>query len=241
MIYALKQGHRVTLALEMEKYNTTKCVCFPSGDKDLESLKPCLDTWVDMMWNREGWEWNDEDDNLMRDAPWWYNERASVSHFAGAIWKNGGWVTEEFIVPREGRGEPDDRKRNKYGRCDISFEVGTLKIIAEAKQVWPLLTGSKRKPSAITKGMKNAEKEVKDRPISNGYKRYAIVFASPYVTSDADTKAQVNAFIDAIMKIKDAHAVAWAFPLIENPIQSPRPGCENRYFPGAALVISRVQ
>lgn len=192
-----------------------------------------------MMGNRDGWEWNNEHGHLIRDAPWWYNERASVSHFAGAIWKKGGWVTEEFIVPREGRGEPDDRIRKTYGRCDISFEVESLKIIAEAKQVWPSLTGSKPVKTAIINGLKKAKKEVIKRPASNGYERYAIVFASPYVTSDADTKTEVNNFIEAILKIEDAHAVAWAFPLIENPIQSPRPGYENRYFPGVALVMSK--
>ena len=27
------------------------------------------------------------------DAPWWYNERASLSHLAGALWQSNGWVT----------------------------------------------------------------------------------------------------------------------------------------------------
>lgn len=225
----------------MEKDNPLKGVHFPSKEKKIKSLKPCLDTWTEMMWDRDGWEWNNEHGHLIRDAPWWYNERASVSHFAGAIWKNDGWVTEEFVVPREGRGEPDDRTRNKYGRCDISFEVGTLKIIAEAKQVWPSLTGSECKRAAIANGIEQAKDEVKGRPVSNGYERYAMVFASPYVTSNTDTKTEANNFIEAIRTIEEAHAVAWAFPLIENPIQSPRPGYENRYFPGVALVISRVQ
>lgn len=241
IIYALKQRHRVTLDFEMKKYNITKDVHFASGDENIESLKSCLKTWTEMMCDRDGWGWNGEDGNLIRDAPWWYNERASVSHFAGAIWKNGGWVTEEFVVSREGRGGPNYRIINIHGRCDISFEVKNLKIIAEAKQVWPSLTGSERATAVISKALKKAENEVKQRPASNGYERYAIVFASPYVTPDADTKTEVNNFIEAILKIKDAHAVAWAFPLIENPIQSPRPRYENRYFPGVALVISRVQ
>lgn len=191
------------------------------------------------MCDRDGWEWKNEHGHLIRDAPWWYNERASVSLFAGAIWKKGGSVMEEFVVPREGRGEPDDRTRNEYGRCDISFEVGTLKIIAEAKQVWPSLTGSECKRAAIANGIEQAKDEVKGRPVSNGYERYAMVFASPYVTSNTDTKTEVNNFIEAILKIEDAHAVAWAFPLIENPIQSPRPRHQNQYFPGVALVMSK--
>lgn len=194
-----------------------------------------------MMWNRDGWEWNNEHGHLIRDAPWWYNERASVSHFAGAIWKNDGWVTEEFVVSRKGRGGPNYRIINIHGRCDISFEVESLKIIAEAKQVWPSITLPRCYARKVTKGLDDAAKDVRQRTADNGYERYAMVFASPYVTSDADTKTEVNNFIEAIRTIEGAHAVAWAFPLIENPIQSPRPRYKNRYFPGVALVISRVQ
>lgn len=213
---------------------------FPHADQ----LRPSLETWVEMMCDRDGWEWNNEHGHLIRDAPWWYNERASVSHFAGAIWKNDGWVTEEFVVSRKGRGGPNYRIINIHGRCDISFEVESLneveslKIIAEAKQVWPSLN-STRASEVVRTGLNKAKKEVIERPASNGYERYAMVFASPYVTSDADTKTEVNNFIEAIRTIEGAHAVAWAFPLIENPIQSPRPRYENRYFPGVALVMSK--
>lgn len=223
----------------MEKDNPLKGVHFPSGDKKIKSLKPCLDTWTKMMWDRDGWEWKNEDGNPIRDAPWWYNERASVSLFAGAIWKNGGWVTEEFVVQRSDSAKTSEEGGKRCGRCDISFEVGKLKVIAEAKQAWPPITRPRCYAAAVRNKLMEAAEEIRKIDPDDGYERYAIAFASPYVTSNADTKTKVNNFIEAILKIEDAHAVAWAFPLIENPIQSPKPRYENRYFPGVALVMSK--
>src|SRR5262245_34034370 len=47
------------------------------------------------------WEWTSVIERVVRvwyqdDVPWWYNERASLSLFAGAIWKVGGIAFEEF-------------------------------------------------------------------------------------------------------------------------------------------------
>jgi hypothetical protein len=49
------------------------------------SLSPVLKYWQVL---NESWEGG--------DVPWWYNERASVGFLAGAVWKYGGWVMEEF-------------------------------------------------------------------------------------------------------------------------------------------------
>lgn len=242
--------HPGTIAFAMTENNNTKSlhpVCgvelddFPHADQ----LRPSLETWVEMMWNLEDWGWKKKDEvwapaSKAPDIPWWYNERASVSHFAGAIWKNKGWVTEEFVVQRSDRAKTSEEGGKRRGRCDISFEVEKLKVIAEAKQAWPPITRPRCYAAAVRNKLMDAAKEIRELDPDDGYERYAIVFASPYVTSDADTKTKVNNFIEAIRTIEGAHAVAWAFPLIENPIQSPRPGYENRYFPGVALVMSRV-
>jgi hypothetical protein len=58
----------------------------------------------------------------VKDVPWWYNERASLSLFAGAVWGCHGWVFEEFGIWRK----IASKRGVKYtsGRRDIEFEVG---------------------------------------------------------------------------------------------------------------------
>ena len=46
----------------------------------LPEFKTVLSMWKKMMMNLDWW-----DDK--KDAPYWYNERASLSLFAGAVWR----------------------------------------------------------------------------------------------------------------------------------------------------------
>ena len=74
--------------------------------KKLLSLHAVLREWVRL--NRLlGRQWS----NSIGDLPWWYNERALLSLFAGAVWRTGGYAFEEFsdlkhkgIRKRKGNG-----------------------------------------------------------------------------------------------------------------------------------------
>jgi hypothetical protein len=98
-------------------------------------LKPALLEWQSMQkldwWDHKG------------DAPWWYNERASLSLFAGAVWKCRGWVFEEFSIKRRTATTRGKYKRHS-GRCDIMFGLGKIQFVGEAKQCWPVLGPSLR-------------------------------------------------------------------------------------------------
>lgn len=57
----------------------------------LRILRPILRQWVTI--NRKlAKRWEE-----YRDAPWWYNERASISVLAGAAWKTNGYAFEEYV------------------------------------------------------------------------------------------------------------------------------------------------
>jgi hypothetical protein len=64
------------------------------------------------------------------DAPYWYNERPSLGTLAGAIWKAGGFVLEEY------RGTKRYRKKKWEGRVDLYFSWKNKGYVIEAKQIW---------------------------------------------------------------------------------------------------------
>ena len=84
----------------------------------LELLKPVLSKWQELM-TPAYW-------NYKNDAPWWYNERALLSLFAGAVWKcskSNGWAFEEFTSDKWRTMRRGNRKKGK-GRGDIMFGMG---------------------------------------------------------------------------------------------------------------------
>jgi hypothetical protein len=173
------------------------------------------------------------------DAPWWYNERASLSHLAGAVWQSNGWVTEEFVVNPKERGGPAESRR---GRCDLMFEVDDLRVVAEAKQVWPRITSRRRDAAALQRGLSAAWSDVRRRPVVEGYHRYGVIFAVPFATRRlvADSErlhVRLTEFVRAAHDLGTPAAIAWAFPTATRTLRSPR--YPDRYFPGVVLAVAR--
>lgn len=164
----------------------------------LRFLEPALRRWCSLMKDDE-WD--------LGDAPWWYNERASLSVLAGALWGTGGWAFEEFATRK------DDGRGKRAGRGDLMFEVGHHRIMAEAKQSWPVL--HKTRDSALARvraALSTARDEAGHLPLY-GYKRMAIVFVSPRLPAAAKTDGdrRVRQFVRGLL-VFEAAAVAWAFP-----------------------------
>jgi hypothetical protein len=67
----------------------------------------CVDTW-------EG------------DVPWRYNEQATLSYFAGAIWRSGGFALEEYSRHKS-------NSKHGFGRGDLWFELDDREYDIEAK------------------------------------------------------------------------------------------------------------
>jgi hypothetical protein len=124
-------------------------------ERAIPELRGTLENWRYLMGQR-GWG--------SRDAPWWYNERASLSLLAGALWYADGWAFEEFVTSKR------HKRKARRGRGDLMFEVGGLKAVAEAKQCWPALRTTPRSAmSVIARALDRAcEESTRQRlPCSN--------------------------------------------------------------------------
>src|SRR6266436_4286385 len=88
------------------------------------------------------WEWVAIQERSIRmwkkqDALWWYNERVSVGGFAGAVWRSGGIVLEEYSTEKfDGGGAPTKTAKTVIGRGDMDFFLGGRQFTMEAKQCW---------------------------------------------------------------------------------------------------------
>ena len=92
----------------------------------LRSLRPVLQKWVAL--NRTLYQnWG------KKDCPWWYNERAILSIFAGAIWRSGGLAFEEFSNLKRKKSRRRNRYRKYAGRSDLYFQIKSKEYVVEVK------------------------------------------------------------------------------------------------------------
>src|SRR5579883_2670135 len=136
----------------------------------LRGLRPVLKRWIAL--NKEvasAWQGS--------DVPWWYSERACLSIFAGAVWRGGHIVLEEYSTDKKSsRG----RRRLYAGRNDIYFRVGSTDYIGEAKAKW--FGGSNIQREGIKKiaeCLNWACADIRKCP-PNGQRRVGIAFIQPY-------------------------------------------------------------
>lgn len=196
-------------------------------------LRPILAQWSNLNYHF-GSQWV----KSSNDAPWWYNERASLSFFAGAVWKSRGWAFEEFIANRMVR-KPGTPARQMPGRCDISFGIGDLEFLAEAKQCWPSLGNLPPSLRKINASLQDALDQC--RSIDDwGIPAYAMVFASPRVNATRGDQVEhlLGEFIGAICELRNVQ-LAWAFPPLARALH-PTGRNKHRIYPGIALILKRA-
>lgn len=190
----------------------------------LKWAKPVLDRWCRLMQDPR---WG------VRDAPWWYNERASLSQLAGAIWLSGGWAFEEFVTTKQfGR-------RQKYGRGDLMIHIGSNKFIAEAKQYRVRLNkNANMTNNMINSALSRARKDITHHKIK-GHRRLAIVFLTPtFISSSLHvSEERIRIFIQHLQNIRGA-AVAWVF--LKNT-RFPRGEISHWYYPGVGIIIKPMR
>ena len=138
----------------------------------LHSLRPVLEAWLRIN-SRAGREWV-----KYGAAPWWYNERASLSFFAGAVWQcTGGWALEEFSTVKIDSSERG-RKQELSGRCDIDFGFGNYEYAAEAKQCWPNISNTSNSIAMVKRFLREAHQDCRQLPGYFECPRLSIVFAA---------------------------------------------------------------
>jgi hypothetical protein len=171
------------------------------------------------------------------DAPWWYNERASVSTFAAAVWMTGGIALEEYMTSKKSLDTHPKRspKRNPLasGRGDIYFRVGAIEYRGEAKQTWAKLRGYNQE-SVFRRHLSLAVNDAKRRP-SDGAKRVGILFLVPNIP--AAFMDQVDDYIDRwvnTLRSMRTVATAWSFPACARRLRLEE---EQKIYPGVAMLI----
>jgi hypothetical protein len=189
------------------------------------------------------WEWTSIIERMVRGwrseahVPWWYNERASLSPFAGAIWRTGGVAFEEFSAKRKTR-TPNARGDTvrRRGRVDLQFSYRGTDFIAEAKQAWPKI--GRRSRSSV--GEVNAallQASQRANTVSQGWgKKLAIAFAAPrFPKSELDCERQLlQNWRDIIRGVKcDGNAFLWLHDC--HQIED-----EGDVYPGGGIFIRRI-
>lgn len=191
----------------------------------LRGLRPILKEWVAI--NRKlGREWSGGN-----DAPWWYNERASLSVFAGAVWRTGNASFEEYSELKR-RG-----KRLKSGRIDIWFSTRYHDFLGEAKYLQIGFTKDGGQIGAVEEKMEEAKDDARDLP-PDGYTRLlAIVFGEPYLARNkkSELKDRVEWLLEQARKVEH-DALAWVFPNLRRI-----PGDDKWISPGAIVWIKEAR
>lgn len=170
------------------------------------------------------------------DAPWWHNERASLSVFAGAIWRSGGIAYEEYAEEKRQPMSLTGRRSAYSGRCDLYFELGDIGYVAEAKQGWSGGSNDRDPVPRIRKVLRSA-RESASRLASHGQHRTALVFVAPRFAGayHSESEAMINRWIAKATAIPKWEK-AWVFPKSSRFIQSDN----GRYYPGVMIFARSV-
>lgn len=148
------------------------------------------------------------------DVPWGYNERASLSTFAAAVWLSGAIALEEYVEEKDRAGSAMGRKKQRKGRCDLYVDLQGKRraYIMEAKILWPSLeTCDWERP--LLKTLNKARGEAKETRAHNNEKKVGLLFVSPYIRNSKDSPVEKSILnlVQFLRSRKDTCS-AWTFP-----------------------------
>jgi hypothetical protein len=174
-----------------------------------------------------------------RDVPLWYTERASLSVFAGAVWRAGGLSFEEYSDEKRKVGKRTRRLGALYpGRVDLHFSWRGFDFIAEAKDTWSGFNQEHADPKRRLAGcLRRACSDIK-KTAPHGQRRLGIAFAMPYFRKGAKPQIdkKILAWVDALEDL-DTSAYAWVFPKSSRYIHD----SDGYFCPGVAVLIKEVK
>jgi hypothetical protein len=162
------------------------------------------------------------------DVAYWYNERATLSTLAGALWRSGdqALVLEEYSTSRVGNGP-----HAIPGRTDLWCKIGNTEYTVEAKQdehfAYPAQpeTLETRASTQLTWAEAQCATDKYGGP-----NRIAMAFMVPSLQNEP-AKKDMCKWIDAVGRFKEAHMKAYYFklPAVQSQIN-------QRFFPGVILL-----
>jgi hypothetical protein len=162
--------------------------------------------------------------NVEDDVAYWYNERATLSTLAGALWRSRCLVLEEYQTLRQGNGS-----KAGPGRADLWCKIAGVEYTVEAKQ--HLTLSYPAAPGSLKRWAEKQLDMAATQCLTDSYggpNRLAMVFMVPSLLR-APTDESLAAWIDTAGKV-DAEIKAWY--LDATGPQSPK---HRRYFPGVIL------
>jgi hypothetical protein len=181
--------------------------------------------------------WIGLNERTARDVPWWYNERASLSVFAGAVWRASGYAFEEFVENKAVDDANESSQASRYrGRVDIHLTLKNgREFVAEAKMTWSSASFGSNPEKKIAKRLTSACADVRHAPAPEAT-RIAILFVAPYVktTDRYDIDQHLKRWLERISTI-ECDASAWIFPGAQ-----PFTKFGDHYYPGAMVLIKQV-
>ncbi|POG24522.1 hypothetical protein C2855_05475 [Aeromonas bestiarum] len=152
------------------------------NDQNIAWIRPILQQWAQL--HKEFIE-----QEQYKDCLYWYNERANVSAFSGAVWRSGGVALEEYSSQK---GNIDNTVN---GRVDLYFSKQTNIAIAEAKMEWLYFcertrTDLKEKINIV---IEKAAKDTKESLGPSGYNLgLGISFVTPYWRTGYDGSGDIQ-------------------------------------------------
>ena len=203
-----------------------------SNSGRIRTLKPILDEWTTCVSEITD-EWKQKN-----DVPWWYNERASLSIFAGAIWRRGGFCFEEYSDKKRTVEGRNHRNRPLYhGRVDLHFSWHGHNFIAEAKKTYSGFSQSRN--SARNRLTNWLEKACSDARLLQKKKQRSlgILFARPMFKKNIESKIdeKLDQWVQMLADI-NTDAYAWVFPECARHKWS----SDGYFCPGEAVLIKEV-
>lgn len=194
-------------------------------NRRLRSLRRIFAEWIRLN-NLFGRRWTRQS----RDCPWWYNERALLSLFAGALWRTNNEAFEEFSEYKR------TEAKLSAGRIDLWFLAGRHEYWAEAKACEIAITRNGKQRQRISAAMAAAKRDALRLKPDGSTKRLAVTFIAPYLTRGHEQifQERLTWLIDMVRGMNPS-AMAWTFPKLR---KSPR---HKRWIsPGIIIFIKQV-
>ncbi|WP_417333980.1 hypothetical protein [Halarcobacter sp.] len=115
------------------------------------------------------------------DCAYWYNERASLSILAGAIWRRGGVCLEEYCSIKAKLDDKTIESKERHGRTDLYFYLGDEEYIVEAKYIMGKNITEEKIHTKLKEAIKDCNNSLyHEKSENHGLKGMAIVFIVPF-------------------------------------------------------------
>ncbi len=191
--------------------------CGYEATTPLDAWRSLFEAWHSIL-DRYGMLYPEE------DVAYWYNERATLSTFVGAIWNCDGIALEEYRCDRVLSGRP------AKGRADLWFRTSApaVEYLVEAKQGWPRTSNAL--PILADELLDEAIAQL-DSDTLVTVSKVALVFLAPRFSTAPETDS-LHTLVSMARSVQH-DALAWYFPETARTLRS---RVTQAWYPGVIAV-----